>query len=107
MPKQGRFAGAVLPAKGLKSITTGQKGQVDVVTLGMVADGAFHGIPPESVVSGSVVRDPLKAVSGFRFSVKSVQLSAVSGQQKGRTADFPTLGRVGTAHRFFCYNISK
>ena len=43
MPKQGRFAGAVLPAKGLKSITSGQKGQVDVMALGMVTDGAFHG----------------------------------------------------------------
>ena len=44
MAPEGREAGAVILAEGRKGGVTGQKGVVDVVTLGMIADGAFgHG----------------------------------------------------------------
>ncbi len=48
---QGRAAEAELLLEVIQGVA-GQQGQVDVMGLGMVADGAFHGIPPESVASG-------------------------------------------------------
>jgi hypothetical protein len=50
MTPEGRQAGAVFLLEGLKGAIPGQEVVVDVVTLGMIADGAFHGRFP--VVSG-------------------------------------------------------
>jgi hypothetical protein len=49
MAPEGRAAGAVLPAERLKSLAAGQEGQIDIVALGMVTNGAGHGKTPFSV----------------------------------------------------------
>ena len=48
MPLEGRGAGAEFLAEGGQGEVSGQDSLVDVEVLGMGADGAFHGIPPES-----------------------------------------------------------
>ena len=68
MTVEGRSAGAELLLEDIQRMTSGYQGQVDIMALGMVADGAFHGKTPFSV-------------SGFRF-VKSV--SAVSDQRSAK-----------------------
>ena len=42
MAPEGRKAGAIFSVEGRKGKVFGQEGLVEVVALGMVADGAWH-----------------------------------------------------------------